>query len=109
MDIRAALARIVEGDDLSTAEMAAVMRQVMTGEASDAQIGALLVGMRMKGETVDEITGAVQVMRELATGVPLTYTHVLDPATGRYHESEIFTGSVKVSAPFSVEIDLGQI
>lgn len=44
-----------------------------------------------------------------ATGVPLVYTHVLDPATNRYHEAEIFTGIVKVSAPFDVEIDLGQV
>ena len=78
MEIRAALARIAERQDLNTDEMAAVMRQVMSGAASDAQIGALLIGMRMKGETIDEITGAVQVMRELATAVPVSGTGLVD-------------------------------
>lgn len=78
MEIRAALARIAERQHLSTDEMAAVMRQVMSGAASDAQIGALLIGMRMKGETIDEITGAVQVMRELATAVPVSGTGLVD-------------------------------
>jgi anthranilate phosphoribosyltransferase len=78
MDIRAALARVVEGESLSTDEMAAVMRQIMTGEAEEAQIGAFLVALRMKGETLDEITGAVQVMRELATGVDVDGDHLVD-------------------------------
>ena len=47
---------------LSREEMAAVMRQVMSGEASDAQIGALLVALRMKGETIEEIAGAAEVV-----------------------------------------------
>ncbi len=78
MDIRAALARLADGGNLSLDEMAAVMRQVMTGEAEDAQIGAFLLGLRIKGETVDEITGAVQVMRELATGVDVDGEHLVD-------------------------------
>ncbi|MCC1496617.1 anthranilate phosphoribosyltransferase [Alcanivorax sp. 1008] len=69
MDIREALGRVVENLDLSLQEMREVMRQVMTGAATDAQIGAFLMGMRMKSETIDEITGAVQVMRELMTPV----------------------------------------
>ncbi len=78
MDLREALARLVEGDSLGTDEMAAVMRQIMTGAAEDAQIGAFLVALRMKGETLDEITGAVQVMRELATGVDVSDAHLVD-------------------------------
>lgn len=78
MDIRGALARLAEGGDLSTDDMAAVMRQIMTGEAEDAQIGAFLLGLRMKGETLDEITGAVQVMRELATGVDVDGEGLVD-------------------------------
>jgi anthranilate phosphoribosyltransferase len=69
MDIKAALARIAERQDLTLDEMQDVMRQIMTGEASEAQIGAFLMGLRMKGETLDEITGAVMVMRRLAAGV----------------------------------------
>ena len=69
MDIREALGRVVENLDLTLEEMREVMRQIMTGAASDAQIGAFLMGMRMKSESIDEITGAVQVMRELMTPV----------------------------------------
>ena len=66
-----ALAHLVVGKDLSREEMRAVMMAVMTGEASAAQIGALLVALRMKGEAIDEITGAAEVMRELVTPVAL--------------------------------------
>lgn len=69
MDIKAALARISERQDLSLQDMQDVMGQIMTGEASEAQIGAFLMGLRMKGESLDEITGAVLVMRRLATVV----------------------------------------
>lgn len=71
MDIKQALAKVVERQDLTQPEMTEVMRQVMTGNASEAQIGALLVALRMKGESIDEITGAATVMRELATKVDL--------------------------------------
>ena len=79
MDIKGALNRIVNQLDLTTEEMQAVMRQIMTGQCTDAQIGAFLMGMRMKSETIDEIVGAVAVMRELADGVQLpTLKHVVD-------------------------------
>ncbi|MCP8899346.1 anthranilate phosphoribosyltransferase [Gilvimarinus xylanilyticus] len=78
MDIKQALAQIVEQIDLNTDDMIQVMRQVMTGEATEAQIGALLMGLRMKGETLDEITGAATVMRELATGVEIQAEHLVD-------------------------------
>ncbi|MET7939102.1 Uma2 family endonuclease [Streptomyces sp. NPDC005302] len=48
-------------------------------------------------------------IEQAATGVPLTYTYVLDPATNSYRTGDMFTGAVKVSAPFTVEIDLGQL
>lgn len=69
MKIKEALARIVEHQDLSEEEMILVMKEIMTGEATSAQIGGFLVALRMKGETIDEITGAARVMRELATQV----------------------------------------
>ena len=78
MDIKQAIARVIERRDLSSDDMTAVMRQIMTGEAEEAQIGAFLVALRMKGESLDEITGAVQVMRELATGVRLDDPHAID-------------------------------
>jgi anthranilate phosphoribosyltransferase len=82
MEIKAALAIIAERQDLSLEQMQDVMGQIMAGEASDAQIGAFLMGLRMKGETVDEITGAVMVMRRLAAvvdfGVAGDHDHLVD-------------------------------
>ena len=78
MDIQKAVAALVEAQDLSQEEMAGVMRQVMSGDATDAQIGALLVALRIKGETIDEIAGAAQVMRELATPVEVNCPHLVD-------------------------------
>ena len=71
MDIKAALNRVVSQLDLSTDEMRDVMRQIMTGQCTDAQIGAFLMGLRMKSESIDEIVGAVSAMRELAGKVEL--------------------------------------
>jgi len=69
MNIQAALARLLEKRNLSMEDMTAVMQQVMTGEATPAQIGALLTALRMKGETVDEVAAAATVMRRLAAPV----------------------------------------
>lgn len=69
MNIQTALKRITEGGDLTRDEMTAVMQQIMTGQATDSQIGGFLIGLRMKGETIDEIAGAATVMRSLATNV----------------------------------------
>ncbi len=78
MSIQDALGALIAGRSLTQAEMAEVMRQVMTGGATPAQIAGFLVALRMKGETVDEITGAAQVMRELVTAVPLGLDHLVD-------------------------------
>ena len=78
MDMQAAIRAVTEGRDLSREEMQQVMQTIMTGEATQAQIGGFLVGLRMKGETVDEITAAAGVMRELATPVPVSGEHVVD-------------------------------
>ncbi len=64
--IKEAISKVIDRIDLSEAEMAAVMDEIMTGAASPAQIGAFLVALRIKGETVEEITGAARVMREKA-------------------------------------------
>ena len=65
--IREAIARVVALQHLSEQEMIAVMQEIMSGEATTAQIGSFITGLRMKGETIDEIVGAVKVMREKAT------------------------------------------
>ena len=78
MDIKQALNKLVAHIDLSTEEMTMVMREVMTGVATPAQIGGFLVALRMKGETLDEITGAAMVMRELATQVNIEAEYLVD-------------------------------
>lgn len=74
--IKRAIAKAVEHQDLSEGEMIEVMDQVMGGEATAAQIGAFITALRMKGETVPEITGAAKVMRARAT--PIRVGRVLD-------------------------------
>jgi anthranilate phosphoribosyltransferase len=69
MDIKTAIAGLIGKKDLAEADMVAVMGQIMAGGASEAQIGSFLTALRMKGETVDEITGAARVMREKALKV----------------------------------------
>ena len=67
--IKKAIARVVEQEHLTEGEMIEVMNQIMSGEATPAQVGAFITALRMKGETVDEITGAARVMRERATWI----------------------------------------
>lgn len=64
--IKNAIAKVVNRQDLTEAEMASVMDEIMTGETTPAQIGAFITALRMKGETVEEITGAAKVMRDKA-------------------------------------------
>ncbi len=78
MDIKTAIAQVVEGQDLNILDMEHVMRQIMTGASTSAQIAALLVALRMKGETVDELTAAASVMRELVTPVKVSGKHIVD-------------------------------
>ena len=78
MTLQQALEQWVEGRDISRESMRAVMTRVMTGEASQAQIGALLVALRMKGEAIEEIAGAAEVMRDLVTPVSVAGKHVID-------------------------------
>lgn len=78
MDMKEALNRIASNLDLSREEMKQVMAIVMNGEATDAQIGGFLMGLRLKSETIDEITGATEVMRELATGVSVKAEPLID-------------------------------
>ena len=78
MNIQTALGRIAEKQDLTTEEMVDVMRQIMSAGSTDVQIGAFLLGMRIKGETIDEITGGVQVLREFASGVKVDGPNLVD-------------------------------
>ncbi|MFI2817462.1 anthranilate phosphoribosyltransferase [Vreelandella piezotolerans] len=78
MQMRDAINAVMRREDLSFDAMHALMRQIMTGEASDAQIGGLLVGLAMKGESAEEISAAAQVMRELMKRVELHTENVVD-------------------------------
>ncbi len=93
MNIRDAIARTVDHRDLGFDEMIEVMRQIMAGEATPAQIAGLLVALRQKGETVDEITAAATVMRELSLKVDVDESPMIDTcgtggdATGTFNIS----------------------
>lgn len=78
MTIQQAIAALLDKHDLSRAEMQDVMQQIMTGQCTDAQIGGWLIALRMKGETVDELTAAAQVMSALAEGVRVDPAHLID-------------------------------
>ncbi len=69
--IKEAIAKVVAGTNLSEADAEAVMREIMQGEATDAQIAAYITALRMKGETVEEITGSARAMREKAVRIRL--------------------------------------
>ncbi|WP_299944631.1 anthranilate phosphoribosyltransferase [uncultured Microbulbifer sp.] len=78
MNIQQAIAKLVDGEHLTRVEMRETMGQIMRGEAEEAQIGALLIAMRIRGETVGEIVGAVETMRALATKVELSLDNTVD-------------------------------
>jgi anthranilate phosphoribosyltransferase len=79
MDMPAAIRAVTERRDLKADDMRVVMQTIMTGQATPAQIGGFLIGLRMKGETVEEITAAAEVMRSLATLVPVSdKAHLID-------------------------------
>ncbi len=71
MEMPQAINRVLSHKDLNAEEMTEVMRTIMTGDATPAQIGGFLIGLRMKGESVTEIAAAAAVMRELASGVKI--------------------------------------
>src|SRR3954452_8466331 len=78
--LTAAIERLADGEDLSAADAARVLREVMEGNASEAQAAALLIALRTKGETVAEITGLARTMRELATPVEVDGADLVDTA-----------------------------
>ncbi len=79
MTMQKAIQTVVDRIDLTDAEMTQVMELIMTGEATPAQIGGFLIGLRMKGETVEEVAAAAAVMRDLATRVEVAdREHLVD-------------------------------
>ena len=78
MDIQTAIKTVISGQNLGKQDMTDVMQQIMTGECTPAQIGGFLVGLRMKGESVEEISAAATVMRELSTRVTVDAKYLVD-------------------------------
>ena len=78
MDMQSAIKAVTEHKNLSSEDMTSVMRLIMTGEATPAQVGGFLIGLRMKGETVEEVAAAASVMRELSTRVEVDSAGLVD-------------------------------
>ena len=76
--IRETIAGIVRGEDLRETEMMSVMKEIMEGEATPAQIAAFMTALRIKGETVEEVTGAARIMRQKATRIDARSSVVVD-------------------------------
>lgn len=107
MDMKQALKVVVENRNLSESEMMAVMELIMTGQASEAQIGGFLVALRMKGETIDEITGAARVMRKLATRVSVNAENLVDTCGTGGDGANVF--NVSTAAAFVVAAAGGKV
>ena len=80
MDIRQAIARVVDGGGLSEAEMESVVLELMDGKGTPAQIGGLLVALRLKGETANEIAGCAEAMRSHVLSVRPKRDDLVDTA-----------------------------
>ena len=100
MTLQQALTHLVAGEHLTRDQMRTVMMQVMTGEATPAQIGAWLVALRLNGETIEEITGAAEVMRELMIPVQVDDTHLIDLVGTGGDDANLF--NVSTAATFVV-------
>ena len=107
MTIQEAIAAVCSRQDLYAKEMISVMRTIMTGEATDAQIGAFLMGLRMKGEAIDEIVGAASVMRELSQKVDVTEDFLVDTCGTGGDGANIF--NVSTASAFVVAAAGGRV
>ena len=97
-----ALQRTIEHREIFHDEMVDLMRQIMRGEVSPAMTAAILTGLRVKKETIDEIAGAALVLREFARPVPVSDTRLLVDIVGTggdgAHTFNISTASMFVAA-----------
>ena len=78
MNIQQAIQQILDRNDIEAGQMHQVMHDIMSGECTPAQIAGFLIGLRMKGESVEEITAAAEVMRDLSTKVIVSKEHLVD-------------------------------
>lgn len=102
-----AIKKVIDGINLTETEMIETMNQIMEGETTDAQIACFLTALRLKGETIKEITGAALVMREKATQIPSSQSFLVDTcSTGGtgLHSFNISTTSAFVVAGAGVPV-----
>jgi anthranilate phosphoribosyltransferase len=107
MNIQQALNNLLAKHNLSSTDMQAVMRSIMQGEATSAQIAGFMIALRMKGESVDEIAAAAQVMRDLSSKVVIDIDNLVDTCgTGGDGSStfNVSTASALVAASAGVKI-----
>ena len=97
--IREAIEKLIRGADLTQEEAAQVMEEIMTGEATPAQFGAFVIGLRLKGETVDEMTGLAAVMRDKSLKVEFEGPSVDTCGTGG---DDLGTFNISTTAAFVV-------
>jgi anthranilate phosphoribosyltransferase len=99
--IRDAIAKTIRREDLTQAEAEAAMMDIMTGNATPAQIGAYLIALRMKGETVDEITGSARAMRANVVPVPVKKDRTLYDTAGTGGDGK-HTFNISTAAAFVI-------
>ncbi len=105
--IREAIQKVIDGNSLTEAEMVGTMDEIMEGQTTDAQIACFLTALRLKGETIKEITGAARVMRTKATTIPTQQSLLVDTcSTGGtgLHSFNISTTSAFVVAGAGVPV-----
>ena len=107
MNIPKALETLLAGRDLAAADMDALMRLIMTGGATPAQIGAFLIALRAKGETVDEVAAAARVLREMAEKIEVDGAHVIDTCGTGGDGAHTF--NISTAAAFVVAAAGGQV
>ncbi|CAI8823804.1 MULTISPECIES: anthranilate phosphoribosyltransferase [Methylococcus] len=107
MEIPEVLETLLAGKDLSPSAMRETMRKIMSGGATPAQIGAFLIALRCKGETVEEVAAAAQVLREMATKVPVSGPHLLDTCGTGGDASKTF--NISTTAAFVVAAAGGRV
>ena len=78
MNITSAIAKITSGSNLTESEMSEVMLDLLEGKATDAQIGAFLIALSMKGESVEEVLGGAKIMRQLSAKVAVNADNLVD-------------------------------
>ncbi|MGX2041167.1 anthranilate phosphoribosyltransferase [Methylocaldum sp. MU1018] len=107
MDMPAVLQALLDRQNLGASQMRKVMRTIMSGGATPAQIGAFLVALRAKGESVEEVVAAAQVLREMATKVSIEGDHLIDTCGTGGDANHTF--NISTTAAFVVAAAGGQV